>query len=46
MTKDELERTLAGEVRDFLAVAESGNREVIEKCEVATCQTLEWLFTR
>ena len=44
MTKDELVRRLAGEVREFLAVAESGNREVIENCESAMCQSLECLF--
>lgn len=45
MTKDELERELAGEIKDYLAIAKSGNREVVEKCERAMCETLEWLFT-
>jgi hypothetical protein len=45
-TKEELERILAGEVIDYLAVAESGDHEEVGTREGPMCVTLGRLFTR
>jgi hypothetical protein len=45
-TRDELEQILAGEVIDYLAVAESVDPDVVARREVPMCVTLGRLLTR